>query len=115
MDISETRHGAVLVVAPVGRVDSTTSDGLDQALTRVVDAGDQRLVVDLAGVSYISSAGLRVLLVVAKRLKTRRGTLVLCALGDAVRQVFDLAGFLPLFQIEPTRELAVARCGATPA
>jgi anti-anti-sigma factor len=112
MDIAETRQGLVFVVAPAGRADSTTSDALEQALTKAIDAGELRLVVDLEGVSYISSAGLRVLLIVAKRLKTQRGTLVLCALTDAVRQVFDLAGFLPLFLVEPTRDLAVARCGA---
>jgi anti-anti-sigma factor len=66
--------------------------------------------VDFGGVSYISSAGLRVLLVAAKRLRAGRGTLVLCALGDPVRQVFDLAGFLPLFTVEATRALAVTRC-----
>jgi len=112
MDIAETRHGLVFVVAPAGRIDSTTSEALEQALTRAVDAGQRRLVVDFGGVSYISSAGLRVLLVTAKRLKTQPGTLVLCALTDAVRQVFELAGFLPLFLVEPTRDLAIARCGA---
>jgi stage II sporulation protein AA (anti-sigma F factor antagonist) len=112
MEITEARHGLVLIVAPSGRIDSTTSDALEQALKKAVDAGDHRLVVDLGAVSYISSAGLRVLLVMAKRLKTERGTLVLCAMGDAVRQVFDLAGFMALFPVEPTRDLAIARCGA---
>jgi len=112
MDIAETKQGLVFVVAPAGRIDSTTSDALEQALTKAIDAGELRLVVDLDRVSYISSAGLRVLLIVAKRLKTKPGTLVLCALADAVRQVFDLAGFLPLFLVEPTRDLAIARCGA---
>jgi stage II sporulation protein AA (anti-sigma F factor antagonist) len=112
MDIAEIKHGLVFVVAPVGRIDSTTSEALEQALNKAIDAGEHRLVVDFDGVSYISSAGLRVLLVVAKRLKTQRGTLVLCAQGDAVRQVFDLAGFLPLFLVERTRDLAIARCDA---
>jgi anti-anti-sigma factor len=112
MDMVETKQGDVFVVAPAGRIDSTTSDALEQALTKAIDVGELRLVIDLDGVSYISSAGLRVLLVVAKRLKAKRGTLVLCALGDGVRQVFDLAGFLPLFLVESTRDLAIARCGA---
>ncbi len=110
MHIQQDRSDGVLVVAPVGRVDSTTSDTLEQALKAALDAGDRRLVVDLGGVDYISSVGLRVLLVAAKRLRGDQGTLVLCALGDAVRQVFDLAGFLPLFPVESTRDLAVARC-----
>lgn len=112
MDIAETNHGLVFVVAPVGRIDSTTSEALEQALNKAIDVGERRLVVDFDAVSYISSAGLRVLLIVAKRLRTERGTLVLCALTDAVRQVFDLAGFLPLFLVERTRDLAIARCSA---
>ena len=109
MEIAQVEAGGSLVVAPVGRVDSTTSDALERALAAAVDGGARRMVVDFTGVTYISSVGLRVLLVVAKRMRTERGTLVLCGLGDAVRQVFDLAGFLPLFTVEPTRELAVKR------
>jgi anti-sigma B factor antagonist len=110
MDIHQERRDRVLVVAPAGRLDTTTTDALEQALTAALEAGELRLVVDFGGVSYISSVGLRAMLVAAKRMKERRGTLVLCAFGDAVRQVFELAGFLPLFTVEPTRELAVARC-----
>jgi anti-anti-sigma factor len=110
MDIHQDREGGVLVVAPVGRVDSTTSEALEQALTTALDQGERQVVVDFEGVGYISSVGLRVLLVVAKRMRERQGTLVLCAMGDAVRQVFDLAGFLPLFAVERTRDLAITRC-----
>jgi anti-anti-sigma factor len=109
MDIELEKTGGALVVVPSGRIDSTTSDALEQALSRAVETGERRLVVDFGHVSYISSAGLRVLLVAAKRLRVEHGTLVLCALGDPVRQVFDLAGFLPLFTIEATRDLALAR------
>lgn len=112
MDIRQERHDRVLVVAPVGRIDTTTSEALERALTAAFDAGERRLVVDFGGVSYISSMGLRALLVAARRMRERRGTLVLCGVGDAVRQVFELAGFLALFIIEPTRELGVARCAS---
>ncbi|MBP2672867.1 MAG: anti-sigma-factor antagonist, partial [candidate division NC10 bacterium] len=63
MDIQQERSDGVLVIAPSGRIDSTTSDTLDQALTAAVSSGERRLVVDFDRVSYISSAGLRVLLV----------------------------------------------------
>lgn len=110
MDIQQERSDGVLVVTPSGRIDSTTSDALEQALTRAFQAGERRLIVDFDRVSYISSAGLRVLLVAAKRLRAEHGVLVLCALGEPVRQVFELAGFLPLFTVERSRELALARC-----
>ena len=109
MEIREERGDGALIVAPRGRVDSTTSEELERSLLRCLEQGERRIVVDFAGVEYISSAGLRVLLMLAKRLREARGDLVLCSMGDAVRQVFDLAGFIPLFAVEPSRERALAR------
>jgi anti-anti-sigma factor len=112
MQISEERAGRVVVVAPVGRVDSTTSSALDEHLVGLAQAGERRIVLDFSGVDDISSAGLRVVLTLAKRTKDSGGRVALAALGDSVKQVFELAGFLPLFVVEATREAAVARAGA---
>ena len=111
MQIGEQRTGSALVLAPAGRLDSVTSNELEKHVVSRLDAGERRLVVDLAGVEYISSAGLRVLLMAAKRLKEPPAALVLCGLGPSVRTVLELAGFLPLFAIEPGREQALARLG----
>jgi anti-anti-sigma factor len=104
MEIGEERTGEVLVLAPVGRLDSVSSGELE------------RLVIDLGAVEYISSAGLRALLLAAKRLKPPAGALVLCGIGPSVRAVLDLAGFTSLFAAEKTRGEAVARAsrGAGP-
>jgi anti-anti-sigma factor len=112
MDIQQEKRDGIFVVAPRGRIDSTTSDAVEKALVQALDAGDRKIVIDFAGVDYISSAGLRVLLVTAKRLSGGRGSLVLCGLGDSVRQVFDLAGFLPLFTVDGSRDSARARLGS---
>jgi len=109
VEIREDHEHGVAVVAPVGRVDSTTSAALDQRLTRLITGGERRIVVDFAGVDYISSAGLRVMLTLAKKTRDTGGALALCGMGDLVREVFGLAGFLPLFAIEPGRDAAVAR------
>jgi anti-anti-sigma factor len=98
MEIRQVKRGDTVIVAPVGRIDSTTSDAVEKALNAALDAGERKLVVDFSGVDYISSAGLRVLLVAAKRLSGGRGSFELASLGESVRQVFDLAGFLPLFK-----------------
>jgi anti-anti-sigma factor len=111
MRIGEERCSGILVVVPVGRVDSTTSGDLEQQLLGRVGSGERLVVVDMAGIDYISSAGLRVFLRLAKKLKEVGGGLALGAMGEPVRQVFELAGFLPLFAIEPSRELALARLG----
>ena len=109
MEIRENRDRGVTIVAPIGRVDSTTAGGLDERLTALIAAGERRLVVDFGAVEYISSAGLRVMLALAKKIRDTRGVLAICGLGDAVREVFSLAGFLPLFAVEPERASAVAR------
>jgi anti-anti-sigma factor len=111
MQIGEAREGGVAVVAPVGRIDTTTVSSLEERLTPLLAAAQPRLVVDFSGVEYISSAGLRVLLVAARRVQSARGRLALCGMEGAVRQVFQLAGFLPLFTIRDTRDAAVSEAG----
>ena len=109
MEIREDRRDDVLVVAPAGRIDSSSSGALERRLLEHVSGGEKRIVMDLSDVDYISSAGLRVLLLAANKLRPQGGQFVLCSLGQSVREVFELAGFTPIFSIEPSRELALAR------
>jgi anti-anti-sigma factor len=109
MNIQRSNHDGVEVIAPSGRIDTTTSGAVEQALRQIVDGGARDLVVDFAGVDYISSAGLRVFLLLAKRMRDLQGRVVLCAMPEPVRQVFRLAGFMPLFLVEPSRDAALAR------
>ena len=67
MTINEAHEAGVVVVSPHGRIDSTTSAILERHLQGVAAAGQTRVVVDFSGVDYISSAGLRVMLALAKR------------------------------------------------
>jgi stage II sporulation protein AA (anti-sigma F factor antagonist) len=107
MQIAESRMDGIVAVAPVGRIDTTTAPALEKHVIALVAGGERRIVVDFTGVDYISSAGLRVMLLLARRLQDAGGRLGLCGMGDAVRQVFQLAGFLPLFAVLETREAAV--------
>jgi anti-anti-sigma factor len=107
MTIDETQQDGVTIVAPQGRIDTTTSSAVEEALNRTVARGARDLLVDFARVDYISSAGLRVFLLLAKRTKDTKGRLVLCGMPEPVRQVFHLAGFMPLFKVEPSRAAAL--------
>jgi anti-anti-sigma factor len=109
MTITDTREQGAVIVAPVGRIDSTTFSALEQHLAGLASAGEYRTVIDFSGVDYISSAGLRVMLALAKRTKDRKGRVALCAMNDSVRQVFQLAGFLALFDVQSLRADAVRR------
>ena len=107
MTISEVHESGVVVVSPHGRIDSTTSAVLDRHLQGIAAAGQTRVVVDFGSVDYISSAGLRVMLTLAKRARDQKGRVALFGLNDSVRQVFELAGFVALFTIAPTRAEAL--------
>jgi anti-anti-sigma factor len=100
--------GDVVVVTPVGRIDSATAKTLEQTLLDALGAGSGRLVIDFAGVDYISSAGLRVILLAGKKARAGGGELVLAALKPTIKDVFEISGFLRLFEVKETREEAVA-------
>jgi len=107
MEIVEELQGSVRVLAPQGRLDTNTSGRFEARLNQVLAATDTKLLVDLERIDYVSSAGLRVLLMAAKKVRAP-GRLVLCGLTPATRQTFDLAGFTALFAIEPSRATALA-------
>ena len=107
MQIADARVDGIVAVAPVGRIDTTSAPALEHYLVDLLARGERRIVIDLSGVDYISSAGLRVMLLVARRVADVNGRLGLCAMGDSVRQVFQLAGFLPLFAVQETPDAAV--------
>lgn len=107
MNIQEARRDDRLVVTPVGRLDSSTAPSLDRHLTAVIGRGDVRIVVDLAGIDYISSTGLSVFLSAAKKTKAAKGTIALCGLNSRIRLVFEMSGFLRLFPVFPTVDEAL--------
>jgi anti-sigma B factor antagonist len=110
MDISEEQRGGALVIAASGRIDSNTANDLEAVLpARVQD--NAATVVDLGGVSYVSSAGLRVLLKGAKTARASGHRLVLSGLSPAVREVFDISGFSTIFAIEADVDAALATIG----
>ena len=109
MKITEERRGEVLIVRPEGRIDTSTSDEPERSLMGRLDAGLKRLVVDMGGTDYISSAGLRVLLLAAKKLRASGGHLAVAGLNPGVRQIFELAGLFSILAVEADTDRAVAR------
>ena len=97
----------VLVVDMSGRLDSMSSGDAGDRIVDIAKGEHKRVLLNLEKLEYVSSAGLRVLLLLAKQMRADKGSLALCGLGDRVRQVFELAGFLPLFRIASTRGAAL--------
>ena len=107
MDISEERKADAVVLALSGKLDATTAKTFEDKILGVINSGTQRLVVDLSQLEYVSSSGLRVFLLAAKRLQATDGKIVLCALKDQIRQVFDLAGFSSFLSTYGSRDEAI--------
>ena len=108
MDISAGKDGDILIVGLKGRLDANTSPALEERLVSLIDSGEKRFLVDFNELDYISSAGLRVLLMGAKRLKNLSGRIVLASLKDHIKEVFDIAGFSSVLTIYPSDKEAKA-------
>lgn len=107
MDIREEPRDGAYLVAASGRLDSNSAAALEAVLPARVQA-NPKLVLDLSDVPYVSSAGLRVLLIGAKAARSGGHKLVLCGLSPSVREVFDISGFSSIFTIEPDLDSALA-------
>ncbi|MCA1809067.1 MAG: STAS domain-containing protein [Kiritimatiellia bacterium] len=110
MQISETDRDHVKVVSLSGRLDSLSSPDAEKRLLNLVEAGARKMVLDCQGLEYISSAGLRVLLTLAKHLGAVQGNLLLAAPADQVREVLDIAGFADILPVCASVDEAVKLC-----
>ncbi len=101
-------YATVRVVPLAGRIDAAAVPAVRERVNTALSTGARHIVVDLADVTFMSSSGLRVLLLVARDLRKRGNDLRLCAARPQVAEVFHLTGFDQIFQLHPTREAAVA-------
>ena len=104
--LEETRDGVCLISAS-GRLDSGSAGQLEAVLPPRVQS-HERVVLDLKDCAYVSSAGLRVLLLGAKAARSTGHRLALCGLSPSVREVFDISGFTALFTLEKDVDSALA-------
>ncbi len=107
MEVLETQENDIWVVSPRGRIDSNNCKAFEQQLMERITTGATRVVVDLADLDYISSAGLRVLLMGAKRQKAVGARFALCSLKEHIREVFEVGGFTQILEIHVDRSTAL--------
>jgi len=107
MSVRFETEGTTLVATLEGRLDTTNAPATEAELLKRLGTG--AVVLDLAGLNYISSAGLRVVLVVAKRLKPTGRRFVLAGLPPHIREVFEVSGFLSILEVAADRAEALAR------
>lgn len=108
MQTQREEVGEATVMQVAGRLDSVTAPELDETLRTTLDQGVQALALDLTPLDYVSSAGLRVLLLAAKRLRASGTPFVLFGLQPEVATVFRISGFVKILPIAEDREAALA-------
>jgi anti-sigma B factor antagonist len=98
MNIEKTLNAAELTVALTGRLDTTTAPKLEAELKQSI-SGVEKLVLDFAGLEYLSSAGLRVLLS-AQKVMNKQGQMVVRHVNETISEIFEVTGFVDILTIE---------------
>ncbi|MBL8118628.1 MAG: STAS domain-containing protein [Anaerolineae bacterium] len=106
MNINTSIHEQTCLVEVSGRIDSTNANELGEGLNSVINEGRLQLVLDLANVDYMSSAGLRELVSALKKVRGK-GDLRLAQPSERVREVLEMAGLDTIFQIYDTKQSAL--------
>jgi len=110
MEIENTgKEDGYFIVTVTGRMDATTAPEFEAYMGRWIGQGEVQFIVDFGGLEYISSAGLRSILTTTKSLKAKQGKLILCALRDTVKEVFEISGFSTIIPVYDSVEVAVKK------
>ncbi|MDD4941777.1 MAG: STAS domain-containing protein [Candidatus Omnitrophica bacterium] len=108
MDIQMSKQEGVAIVTLSGNLDGNTVNEAQEKIMPILAPDTKSLVLDLKGCGYVSSAGLRLLLMAAKQVSSRGGTLALSGVCDEIKDVMEMTGFSNFFKSFPDINAAVA-------
>jgi len=107
MEIIQKEENGIVSIAIKGRLDADSSPEAEKVVKDAIKDQTTRILFNLASLEYLSSAGLRVLLGAAKEMRRRDGKIVLCALNEFVKEIFEVSGFQSLIPITDTVESGI--------
>ncbi|MBF0224437.1 MAG: STAS domain-containing protein [Desulfobacterales bacterium] len=99
METTYRKEGKAVIVTVNGKVDASTASAFEKSLDEAMGKDEKKIIADLTSLEYISSAGLRVILATAKKLKARQGDIYLAGVLGNVKEVLDMSGFSSIFKI----------------
>jgi anti-anti-sigma factor len=108
MQISDESVGGVCVVTARGRLDGAASGPFGERIQALVGADRPKMLIDFSGIDFVTSAGLRAVLIILKKVKSVNGRFALSGAQPSVREVLEISGFASMIQIYPGREAALA-------
>jgi len=104
MEIEKQVQGNRCVVGLKGRLDAVTAGELEQSLNQIIEDGNLNIILNLTDLEYVSSAGLRIFLVITKKLKALEGYFCLAGLGGNIKEVIEISGFSTIMPCYDTLE-----------
>ncbi len=107
MEITQKEENGIVSITIKGRLDADSSLEAEKVVEDALEGQTQRVLFNLASLEYLSSAGLRVLLGAAKEMRRRNGKIVLCALNEFVKELFEVSGFQSLIPIADSVESGI--------
>ncbi len=107
MEIGEQRQAGAIVLSPIGRINNETSPAFQAKLLDCVGSSAAAVLIDFTGVEYISSAGLRALMIAAKQSKATNGRLAVASLTPMVKEIFAISRFSLVVQVFETTADAI--------
>lgn len=112
MSIQQQNIDDIIVLKPAGRLDSSNSSEFERVLIETLGTGQNKLIFDLTDLDYISSAGLRVILLAGKKMRETKGYIALSGLHANVHDIFHMSGFHNIFNIYPDLQDAIQHAKA---
>lgn len=107
MNIIEENKNEITILHIEGRLDASTSNDLNTKALGIIEAGKTKLIFDFKAMDYLSSAGMRVLLGVSKKIKSVNGKFIVCSLTKEVLEIIKIAGFQQILHITDNEEKAL--------
>lgn len=111
MNFEETKSGDTLVITPEGHLDAQNEKSFEERVLKSIESGEKKIVLDFSKIDYVSSAGLRALLIIAKHQKESDGSLAVCGLQENVKEIFAVSGFDAIVDLYSDREAALEGLG----
>lgn len=108
MAITSERDGSVLVLKADGRIDGSNAADFLDSVEATIDRSESGVILDFANLTYISSAGLRIILLIAKDLKQRNVDFAVCSLSSSVADIFMISGFDQIIDLHESSAAALA-------
>jgi anti-anti-sigma factor len=107
MDFTKKNISGYCIINIEGRIDTTNFISVEKEINGIIDSGEINFILNCKGLNYISSSGLRVFLILQKKLMSLKGKLYLCEMQPIIKEIFDISGFSTIFKIFNTESEAI--------